>query len=174
MLQAFEGVWPEVAADVFVAVSADVVGRVFLAEGASAWYQVALRGDVEEIRIGARSNLQDGVVGHADPGFPLIVGAGVTVGHRAIVHGAQIGDGALIGMGAIVLNGAVVGEEALLAAGALLAEGKKVPPGMLAAGVPARVVRALSPEEREGLRRSARHYAELAQKYRRLRGATSG
>ncbi len=159
---------PDVAGDVFIAPSADVVGDVTIGEGASVWYGAVLRGDAERIEIGAGTNLQDGAIAHADPGFPLKVGRNVTMGHRAIVHGASIGDGALIGMAAVVLNGAKVGAGALLAAGALLPEGREVPPGMLAAGVPARVVRPLRPEEAEWLARSAEHYRELAAAYRRL------
>ncbi len=159
---------PKLAAGVFVAPSADIVGDVAIGEGASVWYGAVLRGDAERIEIGAGTNLQDGAVAHADPGFPLKVGRNVTIGHRAIVHGASIADGALIGMAAVILNGAKVGEGALLAAGALLPEGKEVPAGMLAAGVPARVLRALRPEEVEWLRRSAEHYRELAAAYRRL------
>ena len=165
---------PNVAQDVFIAPSADVVGDVTIGEGASVWYGAVLRGDAERIEIGAGTNLQDGAIAHADPGFPLKVGRDVTVGHRAIVHGASIEDGALIGMAAVVLNGARVGAGALLAAGALLPEGREVPPGMLAAGVPARVVRALRPEEAEWLRRSAEHYRELAAAYRRLAGDDRG
>lgn len=165
---------PKVAEGVFIAPSADVVGDVTIDEGASVWYGAVLRGDAERIEIGAGTNLQDGVVAHADPGFPLTVGRNVTVGHRAIVHGARIEDGALIGMAAVVLNGAKVGAGALLAAGALLPEGREVPAGMLAAGAPARVVRALRPEEAEWLSRSAAHYRELAAAYRRLAGPDPG
>ena len=157
---------PHVAKDVFVAPSADVVGDVTIGAGASVWYGAVLRGDAEHVEIGAGTNVQDGAVGHADPGFPLSVGRNVTIGHRAIVHGARIEDGALIGMAAVVLNGAKVGAGALLAAGALLPEGKEVPPGSLAAGAPARVLRQLRPEEVEWLRRSAEHYQELAAAYR--------
>ena len=165
---------PKLAADVFIAPSADVIGDVTIGEGASVWYGAVLRGDAERIEIGAGTNLQDGAVAHADPGFPLKVGRDVTVGHRAIVHGATIADGALIGMAAVVLNGARVGEGALLGAGALLPEGKEVPAGMLAAGVPARVIRALRPDEVAGLRRSAEHYRELAAAYRRLNQDSPG
>jgi len=165
---------PKVAQDAFVAPSADVVGDVTLGSGVSVWYGAVLRGDAERIEIGAGSNLQDGAIAHADPGFPLRVGENVTVGHRAIVHGATIGDGALVGMAAVVLNGATVGRGALLAAGALLPEGREIPPGMLAAGVPARVVRALTDAEAEGLRRSAEHYRELGAAYARLAKGNSG
>ena len=123
---------------VFIAAGAIVIGDVTLAADASVWFNAVLRGDSESLRIGAGSNIQDGAVGHADPGFPLIIGAGVTVGHRAIVHGAHVGDHSLIGMGAIVMNGASVGSHCLVGAGALLTEGKTFPRRSLILGAPAR------------------------------------
>ncbi len=151
-----------------MAPSADVIGRVRLGEGASVWFGAVLRGDAEEIEIGRRSNIQDGAVCHADPGFPCVIGEDVTVGHRAIVHGAKVGDMALVGMGATMLNGSSLGQGSILAAGALLPEGREVPSGVLAAGVPARVVRHLTEEETARLRLSAEHYASLALEYVRL------
>ncbi len=145
-----------------------MIGRVHLGAGASVWFGAVLRGDAEDLFIGKLSNIQDGAVCHADPGFPLVIGDGVTVGHRAIVHGAKVGDGALVGMGATLLNGSVLGQGAVLAAGALLPEGKEIPPGMLAAGVPARVVRSLTEEDAARLRLSAEHYAALAREYLRF------
>lgn len=165
---------PSIAQGAFVAPSADVIGRVTIAEDASVWFGAVLRGDGEALAVGRGSNIQDGAVCHADPGFPLQIGEGVTVGHRAVVHGARVGDGALVGMGATLLNGSVLGEGAILAAGAVLPEGREIPPKTLAAGVPARVVRALTPEEEGRLRLSAEHYAALAQEYRRFLAGNPG
>ncbi len=153
-----------------MAPSADVIGRVHLAAGSSVWFAAVLRGDAEELFVGERSNIQDGAVCHADPGYPLRIAEDVTVGHRAIVHGATVEHGALVGMGAALLNGSRLGAGSILAAGAVLPEGKEIPPGVLAAGVPARVVRPLSVEDAARLRLSAEHYALLASEYFRLLG----
>ena len=130
--------------DVYVAVSADIIGDVSMAEGSSVWYQSVVRGDHDRIEIGEGSNIQDGCVLHADPGFPVLIGSYVTVGHKAIIHGCEIGDGALIGMGAIVLNGAKVGKNAIVGAGALVTQGTVIPDGMLALGSPAKLRRAVT------------------------------
>ncbi len=135
---------PEVHASAWVAESADVIGQVVLAEGASVWSHVTIRGDNEPIRIGARSNVQEGSVLHTDIGFPLTVGNDVTVGHQAMLHGCTVGDGALIGIQAVVLNGAVIGKNCLVAAGALVTEGKVFEDGMLIMGAPAKAVRPLT------------------------------
>jgi len=126
------------------------------------WYNATIRGDLAPIRIGDDTNIQDNAVLHVDVNTPLTIGRGVTVGHLAILHGCTIRDGALIGMGATVLNGAVVGEQAIVGAGALVTEGFVVPPGTLALGVPARIVRELTPEERLAGRAGAEHYVALA------------
>jgi carbonic anhydrase/acetyltransferase-like protein (isoleucine patch superfamily) len=160
---------PHVAPDAWVAPTAVVAGRVTVHAGASLWYGVVVRADCDEITIGEGSNLQDNVVCHADPGTPLTVGAGVTVGHAAILHGCTIEDGALVGMGSTVLNGAVVGAGAMVAASALVPEGFVVPPRTLVAGIPARVIRELRPEECERVRGSATVYAGLRDLHR---GAT--
>ncbi|WP_424951860.1 gamma carbonic anhydrase family protein [Deinococcus sp.] len=131
---------PQVHASAFVAPSADLIGQVVLEQHSSVWFGAILRGDTELISVGESSNVQDGAVLHADPGFPCTLEAGVTVGHRAIVHGATCHAGSLVGMGAIMLNGSRLGAGAVLGAGALLPEGREVPGGMLAVGVPARVV----------------------------------
>jgi carbonic anhydrase/acetyltransferase-like protein (isoleucine patch superfamily) len=167
MLYQLDGVAPELAEDAWVAPTAVLVGRVILARGASVWWGAVLRGDNEPITIGPGSNVQDGCVLHTDPGFPLTIGESVTIGHQAMLHGCTIGDGALVGIGAVVLNGATVGEGALLGARSLLAEGKSVPPGTLALGAPARVVRELTEEERARIREGSRHYVENAARYRR-------
>ena len=144
--------------DVYVAVSADIIGDVSMAEGSSVWYQSVVRGDHDRIEIGEGSNIQDGCVLHADPGFPVLIGSYVTVGHKAIIHGCEIGDGALIGMGAIVLNGAKVGKNAIVGAGALVTQGTVIPDGMLALGSPAKIRRAVTEEEMEENRKNALEY----------------
>lgn len=153
---------PDCAQALFVAANATVIGDVVLGEDASVFYSAVVRGDSAAIRIGARTNLQDGVVVHADPAFPATIGSGVSVGHRAVVHGCTIGDGCLVGMGAVVLNGAVVGAGSLVAAGAVVGEGAAIPPRSLVAGVPAKVKRELSDEQVARLRVNADHYVELA------------
>ncbi|MDV6375534.1 gamma carbonic anhydrase family protein [Deinococcus arenicola] len=140
-LYTLNGVTPEVHVTAFVAPSADLIGQVSIAEQASVWFGAVLRGDIEAITVGAGSNVQDGAVLHTDAGHPCVLEAGVTVGHRAIVHGAVCGAGSLVGMGAVMLSGSSLGAGAVLGAGALLPEGMHVPDGMLALGIPARVVR---------------------------------
>lgn len=135
---------PHIADSAWVAPSADIIGQVSIAEQASIWFGAVLRGDVEPISIGAGSNIQDGAVLHSDAGFPCVVHENVTVGHRAIVHGATLHHNSLVGMGAILLNGSSLGEGAILAAGALLKEGDHVPAGMLAVGIPAKVIKPVS------------------------------
>ncbi|MBQ6655803.1 MAG: gamma carbonic anhydrase family protein [Ottowia sp.] len=157
---------PQVAQTAWVADSAQVMGRVRLAAGASVWFGCVLRGDVDDISIGEESNIQDGSVLHVDPGAPLHVGARVTVGHKAMLHGCTVGDESLIGIGAVVLNGARIGQHCLVGAGALVTEGKEFADGSLIVGAPARVVRQLTPEEIEGLRHSAQHYVENAERFR--------
>lgn len=139
-----------------------IVGSVRLAPGASVWYGCVLRGDTEDVSIGVGSNIQDGCVVHADPGFPTVVGSGVSVGHRAVLHGCTIEDDVLIGMGAVVLNGARIGRGSLVAAGAVVLGGTVIPPGSLVAGLPARVRRELSEAERAGILRNAHGYADRA------------
>lgn len=166
----YEEAEPFVAEDAFVAPGAALIGRVRVEREASVWFNAVLRGDIERIVVGPRSNVQDGAVLHTDAGFPLRIGAEVTVGHGAILHGCTVEDGALIGMGAIVLNGAVVEAGALVAAGALVPEGARIPAGHLALGVPARVVRPLTEAERERIATGVRHYVERARRYRQRLG----
>lgn len=146
----------------FVAPNATVIGDVELGERSSVFYTAVVRGDTAAIRIGARTNLQDGVVVHADAAFPTTIGSGVSVGHRAVVHGCTIEDDCLIGMGAVVLNGARVGAESLVAAGSVVGEGAVIPPRSLVAGAPAKVKRELTDEQVARLRVNADHYVELA------------
>lgn len=157
---------PRLAPGAWVAPGAIVVGDVELGSAASVWYGCVLRGDVNWIRVGPRSNIQDQSVIHVTrDGFPCEIGAEVTVGHRAVVHGCRVGDGALIGIGAIVLDGAEIGSESLVGAGAVVAPGVVVPEGMLAVGIPARVVRPLGAEEREKQRARALEYVENAREH---------
>ncbi len=149
----------------WIAPDAQVVGHVILAEDVGIWFGAAIRGDNEPIRIGARSNIQEGAVLHSDMGFPLTIGANVTIGHRAILHGCTIGDGALIGMGATVMNGARIGAGSIIGAGALVTEGKEIPEGSLVMGAPAKVIRALDAETRQRLLGSAAHYVENARRF---------
>ncbi|MEU5025874.1 gamma carbonic anhydrase family protein [Streptomyces milbemycinicus] len=153
---------PKVDPEAFAAPTSVVIGDVTLGAGASVWYHAVLRGDAEAISVGAGSNIQDNCTMHADPGFPATVGERVSVGHNAVLHGCVIEDDVLIGMGATVLNGARVGAGSLVAAQALVPQGMRVPPGSLVAGVPAKVRRELTEEEREGIRANAEGYMELA------------
>jgi carbonic anhydrase/acetyltransferase-like protein (isoleucine patch superfamily) len=150
----------------FTAAGAVVVGRVHLAESSSVWFNSVLRGDVEGIFVGPRTNVQDGCLLHTSHGFPVHLAEGVTVGHGAVVHGARVGAHALVGIRAVLLDGVRVGEESLVAAGSLLPPGKRYPPGSLILGSPARVVRPLTPEEMEHNREIARHYVERARRYK--------
>lgn len=149
----------------FVAPNAAVIGQVTLHPGASVWFSCVLRGDVEKITIGEGSNIQDGTVVHADPGFPVIVGRHVTVGHNAMLHGCSIGDGSLIGIGAVVLNGATIGKGCLIAANALVTEGMDVPDGSVVMGSPGKVRKSLSDDERDMLALNATHYIENASRF---------
>jgi carbonic anhydrase/acetyltransferase-like protein (isoleucine patch superfamily) len=154
----------------YVAPNATIMGRVEIGAEASVWFGCVLRGDNEPIVIGARTNVQDLSVIHTDEGIPCTLGAGVTVGHRAVLHGATVGDGALIGIGAIVLNAARVGEQAMVGAGAVVTEGQVIPARHLALGVPAKVVRELSDEEVERLQAAAAHYVGRAEVLRKTEG----
>ncbi|MFE9250637.1 gamma carbonic anhydrase family protein [Streptomyces sp. NPDC007088] len=160
---------PEIHPEAFTALTSVVLGAVTLQREASVWYHAVLRADVERITIGAGSNVQDNVTVHADPGFPVRLGSGVSVGHNAVLHGCVVEDDVLIGMGATVLNGARIGAGSLVAAQALVPQGMEVPPGSLVAGVPAKVRRALTEEERAGLRLNAEVYRDLARTHREVR-----
>ena len=157
---------PRVAASAYVADSAQVIGRVELAEDTSIWFGAILRGDNEWMKIGRGSNVQDGSVLHSDPGFPLTLGEDVTIGHMVMLHGCSVGDGSLVGIHAVVLNGARIGRNCLVGAGALVTEGKEFPDGSLIMGSPARVVRTLSPEQAVRMRHAATHYVGNSTRYR--------
>ncbi|HEY6599354.1 MAG TPA: gamma carbonic anhydrase family protein [Pseudomonadales bacterium] len=151
----------------FVAESAVVVGSVLLKSNASVWFNAVIRGDNELITIGENSNVQDGSVLHTDPGYPLVIGKDVTIGHKVMLHGCSIGDNSLIGINAVVLNGARIGRNCLIGANALITEGKEIPDGSMVLGSPGKVVRELTPQQIAGLRVSALHYVENARRFRR-------
>lgn len=157
---------PQVPASAWVAPNAQVMGDVVMGERSSLWYGAVARGDTATITIGADSNVQDGSVLHADAGVPLTIGEGVTVGHQVVLHGCTVGDGSLIGIGAIVLNRARIGRHCLVGAGSLVTEGKEFPDGVMIMGTPAKVVRELTSEQIEGLRKSAAHYVANAERHR--------
>jgi len=165
LLLPYDGFTPIVAPDAFVAEGATLVGAVTLHPTSSVWFGAVIRADGAPIEVGEGSNVQDGCVLHSDPSFPVVVGAGVTIGHRAVVHGCTIEDDTLIGMGAVVLNGAVVGRGSRVAAGSVVLEGTVVPPGSLVAGVPGRVKRACTDAERERMRSGAESYVTRARAY---------
>lgn len=165
-LYALDGVSPLVDDTAWLAPGTHVMGNVELAAHVGIWFGAVLRGDNEPIRIGEGSNVQENVVCHTDMGFPLEVGAGCTVGHKAILHGCTVGDGSLIGMGASVLNGAVIGQRCLVGAGALVTEGKVFPDGTLIVGAPAKVRRELTEDELAGLIASAKGYQANARRFR--------
>ena len=168
-LYPFEGTFPKVAPSAFVAPTAALVGRVELGEQASVWHHAVLRGDINRIVLGARSNIQDGCILHVTEDLEVWVGEDVTVGHGAILHGCRVENRCLIAMRATVLDGAVVGEGSIVAAGALVPEGAVIPPGSLVMGLPGRVVRQTREADREKLAELASSYVELALRYRGLR-----
>ncbi|MDB5894619.1 MAG: gamma carbonic anhydrase family protein [Rhodoferax sp.] len=157
---------PRCAPTAWVADSAEVIGDVALADDVSVWFGVVIRGDNHLISIGRGSNVQDLSVLHTDEGLPLVIGEDVTIGHQVMLHGCTIGDETLIGIGAVVLNGARIGKNCLVGAGALVTENKEFPDGSMILGSPAKVVRQLTPEQIDGLRRSAQHYVQNAARYR--------
>jgi carbonic anhydrase/acetyltransferase-like protein (isoleucine patch superfamily) len=157
---------PATQAAAYIAPNASLIGRVELGEGSTVWFNAVLRGDNEPIRIGARSNVQEGAVLHTDPGCPLTVGADVTIGHQAMLHGCTVGDGSLIGIQAVVLNRAVIGKHSLVGAGAIVTEGKTFPDRSLILGAPAKVVRTLGDDEVARLLDSAVHYEHRGLRYR--------
>ena len=166
----FGGSTPQVDPTAWVASNATLVGAVTLGAHSSVFYGAVIRADTDSITIGAGSNVQDNCVLHTDSGIPLVVGARVSIGHGAVVHGCTIEANCLIGMNATVLNGAVVGAGTLIAAGAVVLEDTLIPAGSLVTGVPARAVRTLTPEERAFLIENARHYAELSDSHKKVGG----
>ena len=167
MIIPYGGRTPDTEKAAFVAETAVLTGDVTLQKDSSVWFGAVIRGDGPHIEIGTESNIQDNCVLHADEGFPLAVGAGVTVGHGAILHGCTIGDGSLIGMGAMILNGAVIGKNCIVGAGALVTSGKVFEDGSLILGSPAKAVKQLTPDEIAGIKKSSAHYVEQAKEYAR-------
>ena len=165
MIYALDGLAPQIDAAGWIAPSAVLVGKVRIAADASIWFGAVLRGDNEWIDVGQGTNVQENAVLHTDWGYPLIIGAGCTIGHKAMLHGCTIGDNSLIGMGATVLNGAVIGRDCLIGAGALITENKVIPDGSLVMGAPGRVVRLLDAAAIERLRASAQSYQNNARRF---------
>ena len=166
MIYALDGVRPQIHPDTWVAPDANLIGRVVLEAGASVWFGATLRGDNEEIRVGAGSNVQENAVLHTDMGFPLVIGANCTIGHKAMLHGCMIGEGTLIGMGAMVMNGSRIGRGCLIGAGALITEGKEIADGSLVMGAPGKVIRLLDAAARARLLRSAAGYQANMRRFR--------
>lgn len=163
----FEGATPQVAPDAFIASTAAVIGQVTIGPQSGVWFHCVLRGDTNFIRVGARSNIQDGTIVHVNAGtMPTIIGDDVTIGHACIIHACTLKDRAFVGMGATVLDGAVIEEGGMLAAGALLTPGKRIGPGEIWSGSPAKLWRVLSPDDLAKYGRTAAHYVELAGRYR--------
>ena len=152
--------------DYWVAHNAVVVGNVLLKQNASVWFNAVLRGDNELITVGEGSNVQDGAVLHTDPGYPLVIGPHVTVGHKVMLHGCEIGEGSLIGINSVVLNGVKIGRNCIIGANALITEGKEIPDNSMVLGSPAKVVKTLSEEQGMAIRIGAKHYVENARRFR--------
>ncbi|MDE0826660.1 MAG: gamma carbonic anhydrase family protein [Akkermansiaceae bacterium] len=164
-VEPYEGIWPGIPESAFVAASADVIGRVTLGEDSSIWYNATLRGDINEIVVGPRSNVQDQAVLHLADDYGCYLGELVTIGHSAVVHACTIKDEVLVGMGAIILDGAVIGERSIIGANALVTGGMEVPPGSLVLGSPAKVVRKLDLEEQAGVKHWAEKYVKVSRKF---------
>jgi carbonic anhydrase/acetyltransferase-like protein (isoleucine patch superfamily) len=160
---------PKIDDDAFVAPTAVVVGAVSMGPRASIWYGAVARADSETIEIGADSNVQDGCTLHSDPGFPLVLGRGVTVGHRVVLHGARVDDDVLVGMGSVVMNGAHIGSGSIVAAGAVVTQGTEVPPGSVVAGIPAKVVRQATDDDLQHIRGNAASYSDRLPSARKVR-----
>lgn len=166
MVKDYQGIKPNIDKTVFIAESADIIGKVNIEKNANIWYNTVIRADEQSITIGENTNIQDGCVVHVGNDIPTVIGKNVTIGHKALIHGCTIGNNTLIGMGSIVLDGAKVGEYTLLGAGSLVPPGKEIPSGVLAMGSPAKVIRELSDIEKENLVKSALKYIETANNHR--------
>jgi len=168
LLLPYKRILPQIASNVFVAEGAKLIGEVMVGKESTVWYNAVLRGDLAPIIIGERCNVQDNVVGHVNKDQPLVLQDEVSVGHGAIIHGCEIGKGSLVGMGAIVLNGAEIGEYALIGAGAIVTENKKIPPYTLSLGTPAKVVRELTEEDLQRMKRTMESYVTKGYEYRNI------
>ena len=165
MIYKFKGITPDIEKANFVAASADIIGDVTLDANSSIWYSCTIRGDIESIRIGKNTNIQDNTVVHVGYDVGTVIGDNVTVGHRAIIHGCTISNDCLIGMGAIILNHAEIGKESIVGAGALVTAGKKFPPRSLILGSPAKWIRSVTDEELEGTRENTKSYVKISKEY---------
>jgi len=154
---------PDIDSSAYIADSANIIGNVNIGANASIWFDVTIRGDNENITIGENSNVQEGCILHTDPGYPLIIGKNVTVGHQAMLHGCTLGEGALVGIQAVILNGAKIGKNCLVGAGALVTEGKEFPDNSLIIGSPAKAVRTVSDQDLAGMHGNASAYAKRGQ-----------
>jgi carbonic anhydrase/acetyltransferase-like protein (isoleucine patch superfamily) len=166
VIYALDGHAPRIDPDTWIAPDANLIGRIVVQAGASVWFGATLRGDNEEIVVGEGSNVQEACVLHTDIGYPLVIGANCTIGHKAMLHGCTIGEGSLIGMGATLLNGARIGRGCLIGAGALITEGKEIPDGSLVMGAPGKVVRQLDAEAQIRLLKSAAGYQANMRRFR--------
>ncbi|MBC2579485.1 gamma carbonic anhydrase family protein [Clostridium sp. DJ247] len=167
MIHKYKDKVPDIHESCFIADSADVIGNVTIEEDATIWFGAVLRGDINSIHIGKKSNIQDNCTVHVDTsGMAVFVGEQVTVGHNVILHGCKIGDRSLIGMGSIILNGAEIGEQTIIGAGSVVTQNKKIPSGVLCLGSPAKVIRELTEEEKESIIKSAKYYVEEGKAYR--------
>ena len=164
---AYQDTFPNSHPSAFIAPGAMIIGDVTIGEESSVWFNCVLRGDLERIEVGVRTNIQDGTVVHLDPGFPCLIGDDVTIGHGAIVHGCTVGDGAMISMGAVILTGAKIGERAIVAAGAVVREGQEIPPDTLAMGIPAQVRREVTAADLERVRLGREDYVVRGQVMRK-------
>jgi carbonic anhydrase/acetyltransferase-like protein (isoleucine patch superfamily) len=160
------GVAPVIDPSAYVALEATVIGKVTLSQDCSVWSGAVIRGDNEAITIGLGANVQEGAVLHTDPGYPMHIAEGVTIGHQAMLHGCSIGEGSLVGIQAVILNGAKIGKNCLVGAGALVTERKEFPDNSLIVGTPAKVLRTLSDEDIAGLRKNAAEYVARARRFR--------
>lgn len=166
MIMPYKGVMPKIGGNVFIEESARVIGDVEIGRDSSIWFNAVVRGDVNYIRIGDRTNVQDNCTLHVTKDiFPLVIGNDITIGHNVILHGCTVKDRCLIGMGAIILDNAEIGEDCIIGAGALVKEGAKIPPGSLVVGLPAKVAREIRPEEKARILKSAQNYIEYAANY---------
>lgn len=166
MIKNFEEFTPEIDKTCFVAKSSDIIGNVIIGKDSNVWYNTVLRGDLNKIVVGEKTNIQDGTIIHVEKSIPTIIGNNVTIGHKAIVHACTISDNVLVGMGAIILNGAIIEENVLIGAGSVVTPGKTIPSGHLVLGSPARAIRKLTDEEINDLQKSADNYVSLSKKHK--------